>query len=325
MKRLVGVDVGGSTCKTVLIRSDGTILREKVFPTGGECGPADFTERLAQAIEPWIVGEEGADALGVAVAGLVDTTGAVVQAPNLPAFEGWRAADELSPRLGGILVETENDVNAMAYGEWKLGAARGARNAILLALGTGVGGAILIDGELYRGSHGVAGELGHMTLQVDGPPCSCGQPGHVESYLGSKGIAILAGGRLDAASEEEKETLLKACRKEGELSTRAVAEAAREGDPLSKSILADVGRLLGLVCAGYVNVFNPEVIVIGGGVALSGDLLLGPARRSMKDRAMPAARRGVRLVAAELGWSAAAIGAALLGESALSMSGECES
>ncbi len=325
MKTLVGVDVGGTACKTVRITPEGELLQEKVFPTRGEEGRAAFVERLASEIEPWMIGEDGAEALGVAVAGLVDETGTVVEAPNLLDFEGWKVAEELSPRLGGVLVEVANDVNAMAWGERILGAARGASNVLLLALGTGVGGAIIIDGKLYRGTHGVAGELGHVTLQVDGPPCSCGQSGHVEAYLGQKGIAVLAGGRLDAATEEEKEKLLEACREEGELNTRAVARAAEAGDPLSLSILQDVGRLLGLVCANYVNIFNPEVIVIGGGVALSGDLLLAPARRSMKERAMRATQRGVRLVRAELGLSAAAIGAALLAQGALSESGEMES
>jgi glucokinase len=171
----------------------------------------------------------------------------------------------------------------------------------------------------------MAAELGHVTLQVDGPECSCGQSGHVEAYLGTRGIAILAGSRLDAASEEERGPLLRAAREAGELSTKAVAEAAAKGDPLSVSILGDVGRLLGLVCASYVNVFNPDVIVIGGGVALCGDLLLGPARKSMKERAMVASQKGVRLVTAELGLSAAAVGAALLVRHALDESGETES
>lgn len=324
MRRMVGVDVGGSACKTVLLSSDGSVLEERVFATNGHEGLAAFTERLATSIEPWLLGPKAPETVGVAVAGLVDENGVVVDAPNLRAFEGWRVADELSPRLGGVIVEAENDVNAMAYGELSLGTAKGVSNAIFLALGTGVGGAIIIDGKLYRGTHGVAGELGHVTLQVDGPECSCGQAGHVESYLGAKGIAILAGSRLDAVGEEEKEPLLAACREEGELSTRAVALAAEKGDPLSISILEDVGRLLGLVCAGFVNVFNPELVVIGGGVALCGDLLLGPARKSMKERAMTASRRGVKLVAAKLGLSAAATGVAILAFHAQSDHGETE-
>jgi glucokinase len=287
-------------------------------------GATAFTEALAEEIETWLRREDVA-ALGCAVAGLLDHEGVVRQAPNLPAFEGWRVADELSARLGGLAVLAENDVNALAYGELCRGAARDARHAVVLALGTGVGGAILIDRKLYRGTSGVAGELGHVTIQVDGPDCTCGQPGHVEAYLGTRGIQILAGSRLDAASEEEKQPLLAACRREGELTTKAVADAAAAGDPLSISILADIGRLLGLVCAGYVNIFNPDVIVIGGGVAQSGDLLLGPARKSMKERAMPPSQKGVRLVTAELGPAAAAIGAGLLALHTLDESGETES
>lgn len=325
MTRIVGIDVGGTNCKLVLLDESGRALAEKLVATDGERGRTAFVERLAAELEPWLRDEDPPVALGAAVAGLLDNDGVVQEAPNLPDFVGWRPADEISERLGGIPVVAENDVNAMGYGELHLGAARGASNVILLALGTGVGGAILIDGKLYRGTRGVAAELGHMTLQVDGPECNCGQPGHVESYLGARGIAILAGSRLDAATEEERAPLLAASREEGELSTRAIAGAASAGDPLSRSILSDVGRLLGLVCASYVNVFNPEAIVIGGGAALCGDLLLGPARKSMKERAMVATQKGVRMVAAELGLNAAAIGAALLALHALDESGETES
>ncbi len=325
MNKIVGIDVGGTNCKMVLLDDSGELREEKLFATQGELGRSAFIENLAAELDPWMRGKEPPIGLGVAVAGLVGNDGVVQEAPNLPDFVGWRPAEEISERLGGIPVVAENDVNAMGYGELYLGAAKGAGNVLLLALGTGVGGAILIDGRLYRGTRGVAAELGHMTLQVDGPECNCGQPGHVESYLGARGIAILAGSRLDGASDEEREPLLEASRGEAELSTKAIASAAAAGDPLSRAILSDVGRLLGLVCASYVNVFNPEVIVIGGGVALCGDLLLGPARKSMKERAMVATQRGVRLVTAELGLSAAAIGAALLARHALDESGETES
>lgn len=325
MSTIVGVDVGGTNCKAVLLDAEVNCLEERLFATEGAGGRSAFVERLAAELEPWLRRSDAPDGIGVAVAGLLGNDGILHEAPNLPDFEGWRPAEEISERLGGLAVVAENDVNALAYAELHRGAARGARNAILLALGTGVGGAILIDGKLYRGTRGMAAELGHVTLQVDGPECSCGQSGHVEAYLGTRGIAILAGSRLDAASEEERGPLLRAAREAGELSTKAVAEAAAKGDPLSVSILGDVGRLLGLVCASYVNVFNPDVIVIGGGVALCGDLLLGPARKSMKERAMVASQKGVRLVTAELGLSAAAVGAALLVRHALDESGETES
>jgi glucokinase len=322
MSRVLGLDIGGSSSKIVLLGADDEVIREQAFSTQDLRGPAAFQERLAEKLEPWLRESDAPVAAGVAVAGLLSSEGILEDAPNLPAFRGWHVADELSLCLRGMGVVAENDVNAMAYAELHAGAARDARHVILLALGTGVGGALIIDRELYRGTRGVAGELGHMTLQVDGPECSCGEPGHVEAYLGAKGIAVLAGSRLDAADDAGKEALLGACRAEGELSTRAIARAAEQGDPLSRAILADVGRLLGLVCASYVNIFNPDVVVIGGGVALCGEALLGPARKSMKERAMPAAQKGVRMVTAELGLHAAAIGAALLARRAHSESGE---
>jgi glucokinase len=315
--RWIGVDVGATNTKLVRLGDDLAVAEHAEFKTEGELGPARFVERLAQALTPWIGARGDQAAVGLAVAGLVSGEGSLQEAPNLQAFEGFPLAAELSARLGGAAVAMENDVNAAVYAETRVGAARGLRHVLMLALGTGVGGGLVIDGELYRGARGVAGEFGHMTLQIDGPHCSCGRQGHVEAYLGTTGIVTYAGQRFDAASDEQKQPLLRRCREEGGLTPRALALAAADGDPLSVGILGDVGRLLGVVCANLANALNPEAIVIGGGIALAGDPLLKPAGQALKAWAMRPTAEHLQLLAAQLGNQAAAIGAALLARAPL--------
>lgn len=317
MDRLIGVDIGATNTKLALLSPTGDVQERAAFKTEGERGPARFVERLAHHLEPWIGPRGQRTVVGVAVAGLVDNAGVLRQAPNLPPFEGYPLSEELSARLGGAALSLENDVNAAVYAEAMVGAARGIRHVLMLALGTGVGGGLVLDGRLYRGALGVAGEFGHMTLQIDGPECSCGRQGHVESYLGTTGIVTYAGQKLDSVPEEQRAQLLKRCREEEGLTPRALALAAADGDPLSASILGDVGRLLGLVCANLANALNPEVIVVGGGVAGAGDLLMKPARQALRAYAMGAVAEGLKLVPAALGAEAAAIGAALLAQADL--------
>jgi len=204
----------------------------------------------------------------------------------------------------------------MLRGEQEFGAARGARNALMLGLGTGVGGAILLEGHLFRGETGVAGELGHTLLDHDGPPCTCGLRGHVEAYLSTRAIGDHARSRMEAASAPERAPLAELVG-EGRPTPRQLATLGHAGDPLAVSILADLGRWLGIACGNLVNIFNPGLVVIGGGVAGSGDLLLEPARRERRARAMPGPGAAVRLVLTELGPEGAALGAAALAREAL--------
>jgi len=180
----LGIDVGGTNTKLVHLGPEGPRPLEPL-PTRGEDGPEDYFARLATRIQA-----EGLrpEAIGLAFAGLVDLGGRVIQAPNLARFEGVRPQEALARSLPGVPVVVDNDVNAMLRGEQEFGAARGARNALMLGLGTGVGGAILLEGHLFRGETGVAGELGHTLLDHDGPPCTCGLRGHVEAYLSTRAI-----------------------------------------------------------------------------------------------------------------------------------------
>ena len=192
----------------------------------------------------------------------------------------------------------------------------------MLSLGTGVGGAVFLDGHLVHGAHGLAGELGHLILQSDGPPCTCGQVGHVEAYLSTAAIVDQATAALEAAAEEEG-ALLRAAIARGERpEPRVLARCAREGCGVCRRVLSGAGRWLGIACVQIAHALDPDRIVIGGGVSRAGELLLDPAREEYDRRCMRAVRGRVPLVLAALGVDGAAIGAALLGRDAMETAGE---
>lgn len=249
----------------------------------------------------------GVAAIGLGVAGLIDSEAGVVRfSPNA----AWREV-AVGPHVGerfGLPWLTDNDATAAAYGESRCGAGAGARDLLLVTVGTGIGGGIVIDGEPFRGAHGFAGEIGHIVVEPDGPLCGCGNRGCLETV--ASGTAIGRLGR-EAALADESSALGRSGPIE-EIDGRLVTELARRGDARSIAILATVGVRLGVGIAGLVNVLDPDRVVVGGGAAEAGDLLLGPARTAFRGSIEARAHRPeVDLVPAALGNDAGAIGAAL--------------
>lgn len=310
--RTIGIDVGGTNLKVAALWSDGTVIRSLQIPTHADAGPEQGCERLIESIAT-LLREEGIDtaamhAMGLDCAGLVDPErNLVVDSPNLRSWEGFPLAQRLEKAFG-VPTYLENDVNAMAYGEWRLGAGRGTRNMLCLALGTGVGGGLILDGRLYRGTHGAAGELGHTTLDMYGPRCSCPNRGCLERHIGAE--AIVERARKLLVERPESSTL--AALPPHELTPGAISKAAAAGDTLAAEVLEKTGEFLGQGLVSLVNIFDPERVVIGGGVARAGERLFAPARRVLRERAMsvPAAR--VEIVAAALGNDGGLVGATLL-------------
>jgi glucokinase len=218
--------------------------------------------------------------------------------------------DVMAERLG-LPVFVENDANVAALAEHRSGAAQGAREVVVLTIGTGIGGGLILRGELYRGGVGAAAELGHMVIDMDGPPCQgkCRNHGCVESLASGTALAREAR-RL--AEEQPESGLGRALRAGRELAGPLVTELAHDGDPAAVEALTLIGERLGVAIASFVNIFNPEVVVIGGGVIAAGELLLGPARAVVAERALPPSRDHVRIVAARFGIEAGMIGAAAL-------------
>src|SRR5881409_1933845 len=300
-----GVDVGGTTIVALRVTAEGAELARATHPTPADDMDATLAALIAvlrEVATPEIV------AVGVGAAGLVEVgTGVLRFAPNL----AWRDA-AIGNVVGGatdLPVVVDNDCNAAAYGESRVGSAKGARDVLYLGVGTGIGGGLILGGSLYRGAHGFAAEVGTTVVEPDGPVCGCGNRGCWETV--ASGSAITRDGR--AAARGHAPLAARAGGDPDAVTGPIVVDAARDGDAVARGILSAVGRRLGEGIAGLVNVLDPDLVVIGGGVAGAGDLLLHPARRAFAETVEGVAHRpGVPIVEAALGTDGAAIGAALL-------------
>ena len=207
----------------------------------------------------------------------------------------------------GCPVSLNNDAELGALGEWAAGAGRGEGNLAYIKVGTGIGAGLLLDGQIYRGVTGSAGEIGHLTMEENGPVCTCGNHGCLEAIAGGRAIALQA----QEAVRKGKRTQMAAIQPVESISVREVAAAARLGDLLAQQILAKAGTHIGIAIAGLVNLFNPGMIVIGGGVARTGDLLLEPMRQAVQRRSLAASTRVVRITTAMLGRRSSGMGAVI--------------
>ncbi len=303
---LVGADVGGTNVKYVVLDAAGRRQVQDSIPTDPS-DPAGTIARLAE-----VVGVREPAGVGLACAGIVSpATGFLGRSPNLPGWENSDLTGALQAAFSGVPTAVANDVNAALYGEFHHGAGRGCRHLVMIALGTGVGGGLLVDGKLVTGFADGAGEIGHMTLDPEGPPCTCGNRGCLESYCGSVGLVRrareLAG--TDLATDAWKAMIAE---HGSDLTPRHFAELAAAGDIVATVLFVEAGRRLGQAVASLVNVLAPDRVVIGGGVAQAGDLFLLPCRELVARHVMSEAGRGTPVVAAELGPFAAAMGAAAL-------------
>jgi glucokinase len=318
--RTVGIDIGGTAIKIALVWNDGRVVRAERVPTLAADGPQAAAERIIACVDALLRAEATSPAelraVGVDSAGIVDgARNVVLDAPNLRSWEGFPLAARVGAHFG-LPAFLENDVNAMAYGEWRCGAGRGTRHLVCLTLGTGVGGGLVLDGKLYRGAHGAAGEIGHMSLDRNGPRCACGSFGCLERYVGAAHLVARA---LEFLRGDARASRLRDVPPE-RLQARDVGEAAAAGDALAHDILAETGRWLGVGLAGVVNLLDPERIVIGGGVARAGAPLFDAARAMIRERAMSLPAHAVEVVPAALGDDAAVVGAALLAQARLAAS-----
>jgi glucokinase len=299
------VDVGGTKIAAGVVTPEGRILKETRYPT--PASPVRLLESIARAVLEVKNGFE-VDGVCLAVAGLVlAEENKVVFSPNLHAVEGIPLKDKLEPRIG-LPLTLENDANAATWGEFRFGAGSEVDHLVFVALGTGIGGGVISHRMLVRGAQGSAGELGHVTIQATGPRCACGNHGCLEAL--ASGTAIRRRAR-ELASENPGSALgrLAADRK---VLGEDVTRLAREGDGVAVAVLEEAGRWLGIGLAGFVNVFNPEVITVGGGVMAAGELILEAAREEVRLRARPPSRDLVQIKEATLGPMSGVLGAAAL-------------
>jgi glucokinase len=306
----VGVDIGGTKVAGGLVTADGAVLHTARRSTPG-ASPAETEDAIVAVVaELTAVAPEPPVGVGVGAAGWFDRSGdTVLFSPHL-AWRNTALRQDLTRRLQ-LPLWVGNDADAAAWAEYRFGAARGAELALVITLGTGIGGGIVLGGRLQRGAHGVAGEWGHMRVVPDGRLCACGNRGCWEQY--ASGTALAQTAREIAASSPAAAAglLERVAGRAGDLTGEVVAQAAAAGDALARELVAEVGHWLGQGIADLSAVLDPDVVVIGGGVSALGEAVLGPARERLQ-RALPGRgfRPGPEVVAATLGPEAGLVGAA---------------
>ena len=305
----IGVDVGGSKVLAGVVDETGAVVRIAHGSTPGRLVAAQAVEDAVVEAVTTVAGQDEVSAIGVAAAGFVDREGArVVFAPHLP----WRGEDvraRLQERFAAPVL-LDNDATCAAHAEAAYGAGRGAASMLLVTLGTGIGGGLVLDGRVWRGHHGMAGEFGHMQVVPDGAACECGRRGCWEQY--SSGNALVRGARSQLGSQPT--VLAELCGGDpARLTGPMVTEAAASGDLVARAAFSSVGRWLGVGLANLVAAFDPALVVVGGGVSAAGERLLEPARDALASSLVGAGHREVpALVPARLGSAAGLVGAAAL-------------
>jgi len=305
--KAIGIDIGGTKIAGALVDESGQILSELKVPT-----PATDPEAIVDAVVGLVDAlSQGVEVLGVGVAaaGFIDADQAtIIYAPNLSwRNENFKAKLQAKINLPIII---ENDANAAAWAEYRYGAGKGYKHMIMLTIGTGVGGAVIADSKMLRGGFGIAGELGHIRMVPDGQLCGCGSRGCLESY--ASGTALLKNARRLAKSNDPKGARLAELELEhGKLKGEQVYQAIVEGDAGAVELLQELGTWLGSAVSSFTAVLDPEIVVVGGGVSMAGDLLLDPIRKAYLEQ-LPARgyRPELKIVAAEFVNDAGVVGAA---------------
>lgn len=310
---VLAVDLGGTKIAAGLVSIKGEIISRGYCLTMAEEGPEVVIKRLLSLTHRTLkragIKNSELKGVGVAAAGALDIRkGLVTASPNLPDWRNVPLQRIVGEEIG-MKTYLINDASAAALGEHRLGAGRGVSNLIYLTISTGIGGGMILGGQLYIGTDGCAGEIGHMTVDVNGPQCNCGNVGCLETLASGTAMAKEAIRRL---SQGERSSLVALVRGKLEnIDAKLLARAARQGDSLACDVISNAAYYLGIGMVNLVNIFNPERIVVGGGVAQMGDLLLEPARRVVKERAFSLPVRTARIVRAKLGGDSGIIGAAL--------------
>ncbi|MDP3878768.1 MAG: ROK family protein [Dehalococcoidales bacterium] len=307
------IDVGGTKIIAALVSAQGEMIAREYFSTLADEGTAAVIDRIIAAVNRLLKLNKMTlsliNSISIAAAGIIDMDrGVITVSPNLPGWHDVPLRDVIAERCK-VSVFLLNDASAAALAEHRLGAGREVNNLIFITVSTGIGGGIIVDGKLYLGASGGAGEIGHMTIDVNGPRCLCGNNGCLEVLSSGTAIAREAMARI-RHGEKSSLTAMAGGNLEN-VTAEEVSLAAQDGDSLALAVIERSARYLGAGLVNLVHIFNPEMIVVGGGVSKMGDLLLEPVRQTVDERAFPLLAQGVRIVPARLGDDAGAFGAAL--------------
>lgn len=312
-KYRIGVDIGGTNVKIALVDEQGHIAYSNSVPTRAEMGYEYTITNIKNIIKACVketnISIEQVGGIGIGCPGQIDSTKGIVRLlPNIPGWVNVPLSDIMQKEFK-ITTKVDNDVRVATLGEFHFGAGKGYKNIVCITVGTGIGSGIIINGELVRGSSMSAGELGHMILQAEGGAiCGCGNTGCLEALASGPSIVKMANDYLMGG----KSTKYKELAINSPITPQIVYEAAGLGDAVAKRIFEITGYWIGIALTNVVNFINPELIIIGGGVAQAGDILLDPIRETIQKRALSVAAQNVKIVPAELGESAGVVGASLL-------------
>lgn len=301
--KAIGIDFGGTTIKSAVVQEGKLLARGAVIDTQQHPGAEALIDEILRVIAILRSGHPEVAAVGVGLPGFVDSVNGVVHAlTNVP---GWREVPlrALLAESTGLPVIIENDAKAMAYGEWKYGAAQNHRHVLCITLGTGVGGAMILDGRLYRGAQLAAGEIGHASIDYRGAPGPYHNPGDLEEFVGNHQIAQRA---AQLYREAGRAVPLEQC------TPRDLQEAGLAGDAIALGLWDSIGTEIGCAFVNAIWLLNPDAIVVGGGVAQAGDLLFDPIIRTIRERTLPLFHENLRVIPAQLGNEAGMIGCATL-------------
>lgn len=310
MNYYAGVDLGGTNTKIGILNREGDILKSRIIKTLSAEGVDNTLERIWKTIQELAqeldINIKNIKGIGLGIPGPVLEQSIVAFFANFPWERNINIKEKLE-KLTGIETKLDNDANIIALGEAKYGAAKGSKSSVTVALGTGIGGGIYIDGKLVSGAKGAGGEVGHMKIVKDGKLCGCGQRGCFEAYVSATGLIREAVSRLTVNKQNLLYKMI-----DGDLmklEAKDIFDAAREGDAFSLDLVDYEAEYLALGIANILNIINPEVIVLGGGVALAGDILLNPMREKMVKYALPVTLEELKIVQGVLGNEAGIKGA----------------
>lgn len=310
MNYYAGVDLGGTNTKIGILNREGDILKSRIIKTLSAEGVDNTLERIWKTIQELAqeldINIENIKGIGLGIPGPVLEQSIVAFFANFPWERNINIKEKLE-KLTGIETKLDNDANIIALGEAKYGAAKGSKSSVTVALGTGIGGGIYIDGKLVSGAKGAGGEVGHMKIVKDGKLCGCGQRGCFEAYVSATGLIREAVSRLTVNKQNLLYKMI-----DGDLmklEAKDIFDAAREGDAFSLDLVDYEAEYLALGIANILNIINPEVVVLGGGVALAGDILLNPMREKMVKYALPVTLEELKIVQGVLGNEAGIKGA----------------
>ncbi len=304
----VGVDIGGTKVLGALVDETGAVLREHRVPSPDPW--PEMRDAIVGVIDVLREGEPGVCAVGVGAAGMIDLDGVIHYAPNVPGFRRVPVQATLAAATG-LPTIVDNDANVAAYGEIKAGVARGLRDALVVTLGTGIGGGVIVEGNVLRGANGFAAEIGHFQIDPFGPMCACGERGHWEAMASGNALGRMA--REAAAAGDAPSILELAGGKVDSIDGHHVSAAARAGSPDALTLVDAYSYNVAIGLVGLANIFDPALIAISGGLVRDGKLFLGPMRRHFLGHIEGAEYRPTpEIVPAALGERAGAIGAALL-------------